>query len=64
MQCETCRRESPIVLRVVIAKDYNRSLARAMYNCLECYERKERSKSARGFRPPAPATAGAGEPGA
>lgn len=48
MQCDTCRRESPVVLRVVVAKDYDRSLARAMYNCPECYKKKERSKSAQG----------------
>jgi len=45
MQCDTCKRESDVVLRVVIAKDYNRALSRPIYNCPECYERKERTKA-------------------
>ena len=44
MQCETCRQESPVVMRVVIAKDYNRALARALYNCPACFDKKERAK--------------------
>ena len=46
MQCDTCKQESPVVMRVVIAKDYNRILARPVYNCPVCFEKKERSKSA------------------
>ncbi len=45
MRCDTCKQESPIVMRVVIAKDYNRSLARPIFNCAACFERKERTKA-------------------
>ena len=44
MKCDTCKQESDMVLRVVIAKDYNRSLARPIFNCQKCFERKEQSK--------------------
>lgn len=32
-----------MVLRVVIAKDYDRSLARPLFNCPACFEKKEQS---------------------
>lgn len=44
MRCDTCQRDVPVVMRVVVAKDYNRALARPMYNCPECYQTKEQSK--------------------
>jgi len=44
MRCDTCKRESPVVLRVVIAKGYNRSLARPLFNCPDCFEKKETSQ--------------------
>ena len=53
MRCDTCGKESPVVQRVVIAKDYDRSLARPLYNCPACYEKKEQMKAARGSRPEA-----------
>ena len=31
-------------MRVVIAKDYNRALARPLFNCPACFEKKEQSK--------------------
>jgi len=31
-------------MRVVIAKDYNRALAKPVYNCPACFEQKERTK--------------------
>ena len=43
MQCDTCKQESPVVLRIVIAKDYNRALARPIFNCPACYEKKEQA---------------------
>lgn len=49
MRCDTCGNESLVIQRVVIAKGYNRSLARALYNCPACYEKKEQSKSRSGF---------------
>ena len=44
MTCDTCKQESDVVLRVVIAKDYNRSLARPLFNCPSCFEKKEQSR--------------------
>ena len=45
MKCDTCKQESDVVLRVVIAKDYNRALARPIYNCADCFEKKEQVKA-------------------
>lgn len=52
MRCETCKQESPVIMRVVVARDYNRALARAVYNCPACFEKKEQSKqqAAKGAR--------------
>jgi len=44
MRCETCQKDVPTVMRVVAAKGYNRSLARPLYNCRECFEKKEKTK--------------------
>ncbi len=44
MRCDTCKRESDVVLRVVVAKDYNRALARPRFNCSRCYETKEQQR--------------------
>lgn len=44
MKCDTCGRETAIVQRVVVSKDYDRSLARPLYNCPECFEHKEQAK--------------------
>ena len=46
MICDTCGKDSPIVSRVVIDKDYNRANARPVYNCPECFERKNRERMA------------------
>jgi len=45
MRCDTCKQESPVVMRVVIAKDYNRALARPLFNCPSCFEKKEQGKA-------------------
>jgi hypothetical protein len=44
MRCDTCKKESEVVMRVAVAKDYDRMLARPLYNCPECYEKKEQEK--------------------
>ena len=49
MKCDTCKQESEVVLRVMIAKDYNRSLARPLYNCPACYQEKEQQKERSGL---------------
>ena len=60
MQCDTCKRESPVVMRVVVARGYNRSLARPVFNCPGCYEQKERQKPYSGMRSEQPTKEGAG----
>ncbi len=44
MRCDTCHREVPEVSRVVVYIGYNRMSAKAMYNCPECFARKEKGK--------------------
>ena len=44
MKCDTCKKEVKEVKRVVVYKGYNRTFAQAMYNCLECYAKKEVAK--------------------
>ncbi len=44
MRCDTCKQDVPVVMRVVVAKDYNRMLARPLYNCPACFEKKEQTK--------------------
>ncbi len=46
MRCDTCKEESAVVMRVMVAKGYNRSLARPMFNCPACFEKKEQSQGA------------------
>ena len=64
MRCDTCGQESPAVMRVIVAKDYNRSLARPIFNCPSCFEKKEQEKTLRaqgsGLPGPSIASAGAG----
>ena len=47
MQCDTCQQDTPIVMRVVVDKDYNRMLARPVYNCPSCFAKKEDAKRSR-----------------
>lgn len=44
MRCDTCKKEVKEVMRVIVYKDYDRSLARPIYNCPECFAKKEKSK--------------------
>lgn len=44
MRCDTCKKETEKVQRVVIAKGYNRAMAKAIYNCAECFQKKEEAK--------------------
>ena len=44
MQCDTCGKEVPMVARVVIDSGYNRSLSKPIYNCLECFQKKEQQR--------------------
>ncbi len=51
MQCDTCKQESPIVLRVVVAKDYNRTLAKPIFNCQDCFDKKQKARQVRDSTP-------------
>ena len=46
MRCDTCGKEANAVKRVVVDSGYDRTLAKAMYNCPDCYEAKLRSRKA------------------
>jgi len=45
MKCDTCHREVPEVSRVVIHVGYNKALTKAIYNCPECFAKKEQTKA-------------------
>lgn len=45
MKCDTCGKEVEEVKRVVVYKGYDRTKAVPIYNCPECYKKKEQTKS-------------------
>ena len=47
MRCDTCGKETQEVKRVVVDTGYDRTLAKALYNCPECFEKKELAKKTR-----------------
>jgi hypothetical protein len=46
LRCDTCGKLAPRVSRVVIDRGYNRANARPLWNCPECFERKNRERLA------------------
>lgn len=44
MKCDTCKQDAAVVKRVVIDKNYNRALARPLYNCPACFEKKQQQQ--------------------
>ena len=44
MKCDTCGKETAEVKRVVIDAGYDRTLAKALYNCPDCYAKKASSR--------------------
>lgn len=46
LRCDTCGRPATTVARVVVEAGYNRANARPLYNCPECYEKKNRERLA------------------
>lgn len=44
MKCDTCGKESNEVRRVVVDAGYDRVLAKPLYNCPACFDKKEKSK--------------------
>jgi hypothetical protein len=50
LRCDTCGRLSVTVSRVVVDAGYDRSNARPLYNCPDCYERKLAARVGAGER--------------
>lgn len=48
MKCDTCGRESAEVRRVVVDAGYDRTLAKPLYNCPDCFRNKEDAKARKG----------------
>jgi uncharacterized Zn finger protein len=46
IQCDTCGKEVREVARVVIDSGYNRTLNKPIYNCPECFQKKEQQRLA------------------
>ncbi|HEX2998724.1 MAG TPA: hypothetical protein VHR86_00540 [Armatimonadota bacterium] len=44
MKCDTRGKESARLARVVIDQGYNRSMAKPLWNCPECFEKKEQAR--------------------
>ncbi|MBI3316215.1 MAG: hypothetical protein HYZ87_04500 [Candidatus Omnitrophica bacterium] len=47
MRCDTCGKEVTDVRRVVVDTGYDRALAKPLYNCPECFKKKEETKKLR-----------------
>ncbi len=47
MRCDTCGKETKEIKRVVVDTGYDRTLAKALYNCPDCYQKKEQTKAAK-----------------
>ncbi len=46
MKCDTCGKDVKEVKRVVVDTGYDRTLAKPLYNCPDCYRKKEQAKKA------------------
>jgi uncharacterized Zn finger protein len=44
MKCDTCGKEALEVKRVVVESNYDRTLSKALYNCPDCYRKKEAAR--------------------
>lgn len=44
MTCGTCGRETSMVSRVVIDAGYNRADDKPLWNCRECFEKKDKER--------------------
>ena len=44
MKCDTCHKEVPEVSRVVVNVGYNKVTAKPIYNCPDCFAKKEQTK--------------------
>jgi hypothetical protein len=41
MKCDTCGKQAKEIKRVVVDSGYNRVMSKPLYNCPECYQKKE-----------------------
>ena len=48
MRCDTCGREVDKVKRVVVAEGYDRIQAVTIFNCEECFKKKEAARQQKG----------------
>ena len=44
LTCDTCQNKSDALYMVVLDKDYNAIIKRPMWNCKECYEKKNKER--------------------
>ena len=44
MRCDTCGKEAPEVRRVIVDSGYDRTMVKPLYNCPECFTKKEESR--------------------
>jgi uncharacterized Zn finger protein len=47
MRCDTCGKDVKEVRRVVVDEGYDRVMAKPLYNCPDCYAKKEATKARR-----------------
>jgi hypothetical protein len=47
MRCDTCGKETEEVRRVVVDIGYDRTLSKPLYNCPDCFKKKEEAKTKR-----------------
>jgi len=44
MKCDTCHKEAEKLYRVIIDTNYNAINKRALWNCLVCYDKKNKDR--------------------
>lgn len=47
MKCDTCGKEVKEVRRVIVDAGYDRTMSKALYNCPDCYAKKEAAKKSK-----------------
>ena len=45
VRCDTCGKQVVSVSRVVIDEGYDRSMSKALYNCPECFAKKNQKRN-------------------
>jgi hypothetical protein len=44
MRCDTCGKETAEIKRVIVDAGYDRTLAKPLYNCPDCYAKKDQNR--------------------